>query len=185
MKTLRITLFTAVVALAATLFTGCGGADGPAGATGPTGPYGQPGDYFTFTSNTADWSPSVGSDGFNYEIAGYQNGNIGTDLTASSIATGVVAVYFQTSSPNGPWVPLPATYPIGVGVEQTLTFNYNVNSLVLQIQNSDNSAPASPNPFNVNVVVIPTAVIKQHPGLNTKDYYEVMQVLKSVKAGNL
>ena len=186
MKTLRITLLMAVAALFATLFTGCGGPAGPAGATGPTGPvgpYGQPGSYFSFTVNTSDWGASSAG-GYNFNIAAYQNGSIGTDLTASSIASSVVAVYFQTQT-NGPWVPLSDTYPIAIGVEQTMTYNYNVNSLILQIQNSDNSVPAAPAAFNINVVVIPTAVIKQHPGLNTGDYYAVMQVLKSAKAGIL
>jgi len=184
MKTLRITLLMAAVALSTTLFSGCGGATGPAGATGPTGPYGQPGDYFSFTVNQTDWSQSTTGTGYNFQIAAYSGGSVANDLTASSIASGVVAVYFQTVA-SGPWVPLSDTYPIAVGVEQTMTYNYNVNSLILQIQNSDNSIPAAPTAFNINVVIIPTAIIKQHPGLNTGDYTEVMQVLKSAKAGIL
>ena len=192
MKTLRITLFTAVVALAAAVFTGCGGATGPAGpagtdgidgATGPQGPSGVTGTAFSFTVNNADWVASSAS-GYNFDIASYQNGSIGTYLTSNNIATGVVAVYFQTVS-GGSWVPLSDTYPIATGVEQTMTYNYNVNSLTLQVQNSDNSVPVAPPSFTINVVIIPTSLMKRHPGLNTKDYYEVMQVIKSAQAGSL
>jgi len=58
-----------------------------------------------------------------------------------------------------------------------MTYNYDIGTLVLQMQNANGAVPVAPAAFNFKVVVIPTAVIKQHPGLNTKDYHEVMQVL--------
>lgn len=178
MKTLRVTLFAAAIA-ATTLFAGCGGATGPQGATGPEGPQGPSGVTgvnASFTSNNGDWTATSAS-GYNYLLAGYTV-NI---LTQDAINTGVVAVYFEATT--GVWSPLPYTYPIGSGVEQTLTYNYAVNTLNLQMQNSDNSVPVAPsNPTIYNVVVIPTSVMKRHPGLNIKDYNAVTQVLATEKA---
>jgi len=177
MKTLRITLLTTVAALFATLFTGCGGAAGPAGAAGPTGPqgpYGLAGSAYAGTSNPGDWTASS-----SFMIATYPI----PAIDANAVANAVVVVYFESTAGN--WAPLAYTYPLGGGVEQTLSFNYIVGYVTLQLQNSDGSLPAAPVAFNFKVVVIPTAVIKQHPGLNTKDYYEVMQVMKSSQAGTL
>ena len=173
MKTLRITLFAAAIAMA-TMFAGCGGAQGPQGEQGPQGPSGVTGTNAVFPSNPADWQDIVTGSGFNYALATYSV----PILTQDAINTGVVMVYFQAST--GVWAPLSYTYPIATNVEQTLTFNYQVGQLTLQIQNSDNSVPAAPaTTYDYNVVVIPTSVIKQHPGVNLKDYNTVKQLMAS------
>ncbi len=175
MKTLRITLFAALVAA---FFTGCVGPEGPTGPQGPAGydglngTNGAPGvngSYQTGISNPADWSVS-GS----FLIAGY---NVAV-VTANADANGVVMVYFQTSGMGATqWAPLPDTYPVGAA-EQTFTFNYDVGVVTLQLQNSDGTTPAAPPTFNFKVVVIPTAILKQHPGFNVKDYSMVKQLLR-------
>jgi hypothetical protein len=169
MKTLRLTL--AGVALAA-MFTGCvgpAGPEGPQGNDGAQGPAGVNGSYATSTSNPSDWTVSGA-----FLIAGY---NVSI-VDANADANGVIMVYFQTSSMSATqWAPLPDTYPISGTVEQTFTFNYDVGIVTLQLQNSDGSTPSAPAAFNFKVVVIPTSVLKQHPGLNTKDYEEVRQVM--------
>jgi len=177
MKTLRITLFAAAIAVAS-LFTGCGGATGPAGPQGDQGPSGVTGQNAIFTSSPADWQPSTSGSGTNFLLASYTV-NI---ITQDAINTGVVMVYYQAST--GVWAPLPYTYPISTSstVEQTLTFNYSIGQLTLQMQNSDNSVPAGPNAsYNYNVVVIPTSLLKQHPGTDLKDYSAVKQLMASVK----
>ncbi|HXP51811.1 MAG TPA: hypothetical protein VN922_17780 [Bacteroidia bacterium] len=167
MKTLRITLFTAALAL---FFTGC---VGPEGQQGPPGPQGINGSYVVGTSSPADWQPS-GS----FLIASYTT----SAISSNAVANGVIMVYFQTSSMGSTqWAPLPDTYPLSSTVEQTFTFNYDVNTITLQMQNSDGSIPNAPAAFNFKVVVIPTAVLKQHPGLNVKDYSMVSQLL-NIKA---
>jgi hypothetical protein len=171
MKTLRITLAAAVIAA---LFTGCGGAAGPEGPAGPTGAQGYQGvsgvtgTYAVGASNPADWQVSGSFIYASYSVS---------IITANADANGVIAVYFQTAAQTATdWAPLPDTYPSG-GTETTLTYNYDIGTLVLQMQNANGVIPATPAAFNFKVVVIPTAVIKQHPGLNTKDYREVMQML--------
>ncbi len=171
MKTLRITLFAALVAA---FFTGCVGPEGPAGTNGTNGYDGAPGVTGTnavFASNPSDWSPAVAS-GYNFLIAGY---NVSI-ITQDAINTGVVMVYFESGS--GTWSPLPYTYPLSASNEQTLSFNYSLGLLTLQMQNSDNTVPVAPSSAtNYNVVVIPTSVIKQHPGFNFKDYAMVKQLM--------
>lgn len=180
MKTLRITLFGAAIALAAS-FSSCGGAQGPIGETGPQGPSGVTGYSAAFISNSTDWAPPAvpPASGANFLLAGY-NVNI---LSQDAINTGVVMVYFEAGT--GVWAPLPYTYPISTSstVVQTLTFNYQVGLLTLQMQNSDNSPPSAPlaPTTNYNVVVIPTSVLKQHPGTNLKDYNAVSQLMASTK----
>ncbi len=165
MKTLRISL---AAALFAALFTGCGGAQGPAGPQGDQGPSGVTGNYTVGTTNINNW---LTSGSFIYE-------SFNVSIIDNYVdANGIVAVYFQTAAQTATdWAPLPDTYPSG-STETTLTYNYDIGTLTLQMQNADGSTPAAPANFNFKVVVIPTAVIKQHPGLNTKDYHEVMQVL--------
>lgn len=171
MKTLK---FTLAAVLIAAMFTACTkegpvGPAGPAGATGPQGPSGVTGTYATFPSNPSDWSPS-GS----FLIAGYN----ATIIDQYVDANGVVMAYFQTSAMGtNQWAPLPDTYPISNTVEQTLTYNYDINTFTLQMQNSDGTVPAAPAAFTVKVVVIPTAVIKQHPNTNWKDYNVVKQIM--------
>lgn len=169
MKTLKFTLAAVLVAAMFTACVGPKGDPGVPGATGPQGPSGVTGSYATFTSNTSDWSPSGG-----YLIAGYNAPLIDQYV----VANGVVMAYFQTSGMTSTqWAPLPDTYPIGGGVEQTFTFNYTVSTFTMQLQNSDGTVPAAPAAFNVKVVVIPTAVIKQHPNANWKDYNVVKQIM--------
>jgi hypothetical protein len=166
MKTLRVTLFAAALAV---FFTGCVGPDGAQGPQGPQGPQGVNGNYSTGVSSPSDWSASG-----TFLIAGYTVPII--DQYAD--ANGVIMVYFQTSSMGSTqWAPLPDTYPISSTVQQTFTFNYDINTVTLQMQNSDNSIPTVPAAFNFKVVVIPTSVIKRHPGLNVKDYNMVSQLL--------
>ena len=173
MKTLRITLFAAAIAMA-TMFAGCGGAQGPQGDQGPQGPSGVTGTNAAFISNPSDWTGVTTGSGFNYLLASY-NVNI---ITQDAINTGVIMVYFEAST--GVWAPLSYTYPISGSVEQTLTFNYQVGQLTLQIQNSDNSMPSAPAAaYNYNIVVIPTSLIKQHPGINLNDYNTVKQLMAS------
>jgi hypothetical protein len=169
MKTLRITLFAALVAA---FFTGCVGPEGPQGPAGYNGANGAPGvngSYSTGVSNPTDWSASSG-----FLIAGY---NVSI-IDSYADANGVVMVYFQTSGMGATqWAPLPDTYPVGAA-EQTFTFNYDVGLVTLQLQNSDGSTPTAPPAFNFKVVVIPTAILKQHPGFNVKDYSMVKQLLR-------
>ena len=75
------------------------------------------------------------------------------------------------------WAPLPDTYPVG-STEQSFTFNYDIGVVTLQIQNADGTIPTAPPTFNFKVVVIPTAILKQHPGFNVKDYSMVKQLLR-------
>jgi hypothetical protein len=173
MKTLRITLFAAAIAMT-TMFAGCGGAQGPQGDQGPQGPSGVTGTNAAFISNTSDWAGTTTGSGFNYMLASYTM----PIITQDAINTGVVMVYFEATT--GVWAPLAYTYPISGSVEQTLTFNYAVGILTLQIQNSDNSMPLAPaSAYNYNCVVIPTSLIKQHPGINLKDYNTVKQLMAS------
>jgi hypothetical protein len=180
MKTLRFLLGVAMVAITFSLeqcAKGDPGAPGSQGPTGLTGPTGVNGSSQTFTSNIADWSTTTAS-GYNYGIAAYTDSSINADV----VANGVVALYIQTGSS---WVPLPYSYPYSASINatQTLTYNYSAYTsgpnLGLQTQNSDNTTtnliPLTA--FNVKVVNIPTAIMKQHPGLNLRDYASVMQAL--------
>jgi hypothetical protein len=180
MKTLRFLLGMAMVAITFSLEQCAKGDPGAPGSQGPTGLTGAPGvngSVLLFTSNVADWMPTPVS-GYNFDIAAYTD----TAINANAAANGVVAVYIQSGSS---WVPLPYTYPYQVGgpATQTMTYNYSAYTsgpnLALQTQNSDNTTtnlqPLAA--FNVKVVVIPTAIMKQHPGLNPRDYASVMQAL--------
>jgi hypothetical protein len=142
---------------------------GPAGYNGANGAPGVNGSYQTGVSVPGNWTVS-GS----FIIAGYN----ATIIDAAADANGVVMVYFQTSSMGSTqWAPLPDTYPVG-SAEQTFTFNYDIGVVTLQIQNSDGTIPTAPPTFNFKVVVIPTAILKQHPGFNVKDYNMVKQLMK-------
>jgi len=183
MKTLRLLLGMALIAVTFSLeqcAKGDPGAPGATGATGPQGPSGVTGTSASFTSNVADWGLTAAG-GYNFGLAAYT----ASLIDANAVANGVVAVYIQAGSS---WVPLPFSYPYSssVNATQTMTYTYNSNAtgnLVLQTQNSDNTTtnliPLAA--FNVKVVVIPTAIMKQHPGLNTRDYASVMQVLNNNK----
>jgi hypothetical protein len=168
MKTLKISLFVVSIAV---IFAGCVGPEGP---QGPQGPSGVTGTYGTDISNPADWQASISAPD-TFLVAGY---NV-TFIDQYADANGVIMVYYQTSSMSSTqWSPLPDTYPISPTVQQTFTFTYDIGNVTLQLENSNGSKPATPPAFNFKVVVIPTAVIKQHPGLNIKDYQMVSQVLR-------
>ncbi|MGP8216742.1 MAG: hypothetical protein ACLQQ4_14350 [Bacteroidia bacterium] len=187
MKTLRITLFTAIVAA---FFAGCAGPEGPEGPQGLQGQQGPAGTSAVTGANESstcvpgDWSADTVSSTV-YLVAGFNVPIITYSVVDSG--AGVVMVYFQSSS--GSWAPLPFSGPVRStsSVVQTTTFSYdyntvsNVGQLLLQIQNSNNTLPAAPATFNFNVVVIPTSVIKKHPGFNFNDYNMVKQLLSTAK----
>jgi hypothetical protein len=166
MKTLKLSIFAAILAIG---LYGCVGKDGAPGAQGPQGPQGNAlvlSD--TFSVHTGNWVVAS------------------TSLVASFTATAInTAVYnggaveaYYGSYTSLSWTALPWTYPLGGGVMQSLTYSYdNTQGFFLQLDNSNGTTPTAPGSFVCKLVVIPPAIMKAHPNTNWKNYSEVKQIL--------
>lgn len=166
MKTLKLSLFAAIIAVA---LSGCAGKDGAPGATGPQGATGNANVLSsTFTVIPSNWVAS--------------GANLVAAFTASIIDVnvynyGAVEAYYLDAATNE-WVALPWTYTIAANVTQTMGYSYDGTSgFYLQMSNSDGTLPAAPASFSVKIVAIPPAIMKSHPNTNWKSYPEVKQVL--------
>lgn len=163
MKTLKVLSFVAGISF---LLSGCSGKQGPAG------PQGNPG--LNGVANIHSQVVSVSLSGWSwvavpgYYTAFYNEGYI-TDPNNEA-----VEVYLGPTS-TGPWQTMPCSHVFNNGDQMVaawttnnVTFDYDWNSL------------SSPNPVAdpvyFNVVVIPAAIMKQHPNTNWKDSKAVLQM---------
>lgn len=156
MKTLKVLSYVAGIAL---LLSGCSGKQGPAGPQGPAGLNGVANIHSQVVDVTS-WTPASG-----YFTAFYNEGYI-TDPNNEG-----VMVYIGLSS-TGPWQTLPCSSLFNSGDQMVaawttnnVTFDYDFATLA--------NVPGN---VYFNVVVIPFAVMKQHPNTNWKDGKAVLLV---------
>jgi hypothetical protein len=172
MKTLKLSIFAAIVAVA---LSGCAGKDGADGAPGAQGPAGNANvSSIVFTVKSTDWATAGASIIASYNVS---------IIDPNTVNNGAVEAYYFDAT-TSQWAALPWTYnTVTANVTQTMEYSYwydnTVPSGVLQLQlsNSDGTIPAAPSNFSIKVVAIPVPVMKAHPNTNWKNYSEVKQVL--------
>jgi hypothetical protein len=163
MKTLHSLLVVAGTALMLAACTGPAGPAGPAGQDGANGADGANGTNGTNgVANITNSITDITGWSFNtspaYYYAALTNGSI-TDPNNEQ-----VEVYFGLSN-NGPWQAMPGVNLFNSGDQ--LTFDWTTNAV--QINYDYSSLTNVPSDLYVNVLVIPPAVMKRHPGTNWKD----------------
>ena len=144
----------------ATLFMGCTkqGATGPAGANGNANVISS-----VYDVQPSSWS-SDGSGGWYCSLTPVENPTLGA-----------VEIYASTDGTD--WAALPAIgYTVGAP-----DINYACNTTTLQVSYDAQTGTASiAKPVNlvyIKVILIPPAVMKQHPNTNWKDINEVNSIM--------
>ena len=167
MKVLRTALLTIITA---SVFTACEQIPGPQGPVGLQGNPGVTGTSAFYNVPYYSWVPDS-------TIMLKSRNDTALIVTQNAINNGVIQVYIETDSNT--FMPLPYTYPINDTVTQTLTYSYTLDNITLEMQNSKGlpKLPVFGQNYTYKAVVIPTALLKQHPGFNIKDYNMVKQLL--------
>jgi hypothetical protein len=161
-----------VAAISAVCLNSCSKGDtGPAGPTGATGNANVA--IGNFTVPSTDWVVD-GSDA--YQIDCTVNITSGPDLTS-----GACMAYVSADDVN--WTALPYSYESG-GVQYSWNYTFNSTSLIMYIQNTTPFSTTVPGAYAttyLKLVVIPPAVMKQHPNVDWKNYNTVQAIMKSNK----
>jgi hypothetical protein len=147
--------------------TGPQGVQGINGATGPTGANGSNGtsniSSVIFTITPGQWS-TIGA-GAEYEY-GYP------DFAITNADSDLVEVFYQNAIHPNTYRALPCTSVLSLNDQ----FLYEYADNVVDFFYEYTSAPAVN--MVVKVVLIPPAIIKQHPNTNWKDYSQIETILK-------
>jgi hypothetical protein len=155
MKTIKL---LAVVCISATLLSSCQkGSTGPAGAAGANG-----------VANISSTITSITPGSWSNPGTGEYLVKVNNSALTSADQDGV-EVFVSTST--GIYLGLPTTNILANGDQ--MEFAYQTGAVSLIYLNS--SAPAST--INMKVVVIPPAIMHQHPNTNWKNYNEVKAIL--------
>lgn len=158
MKKLNV-LFSSM-GLIALLFTSCQkGATGPAGAAGANG-----------VANISSTITSITPGSWSNPATGEYIVKVTNAAIANADNDGI-EVFISTST--GLYLGLPATNILTNGDQ--MEFAYQTGAISLLYLNS--TAPTSA--INLKVVVIPPAIMKQHPNTNWNDYSQIEEIMKS------
>ncbi|NNM95563.1 MAG: hypothetical protein HKL88_08925 [Bacteroidia bacterium] len=153
----------AAFGIAVTLFA-CKGDTGPAGPAGTNGVANISSNIYTVSPGS--WSnPSAGL--YNY---------VASDASITNANTDGIEVFMSGNNTN--WFGLPLTNVFANPDE--LFFMYINGQITFEYDGS--SAPATTQYFKV--VVIPPAVMKQHPRTNWKNWSEVSAIIQAQKMMN-
>jgi len=176
---MKITKLIMAAFVAATMLSSCS-QEGPAGPTGPTGTDGLNGAtgptgaanvlVSTGTLPAASWIQSSSSTNVYYQ-----------QVTVTNLTDGVndaVMAYVQGTAAGADYFGLPITNFLANN--DALSFSYSSAATGIVTFYYTNTVTTTVVPavdLNIKVVVIPPAVMKQHPGLNLSDYKAVMAAL--------
>jgi len=168
-KSLNAGLFMLLMSTAL-LFNGCSkdGADGAPGAQGPQGAPGANGvaNIISHTYTVSTWN--------NNSSIWYQDLNF-PEITPSNINTASVQVYFGNVADNWEAVPFTVVNSSGNYFMSDITY---IGGVEIQWEYNGVGLGSNPNSLysatsQFKVVVIPPALIQQHPDVNLKDYSAV------------
>ncbi len=170
-----------VAFVAATMLTSCS-SQGPTGPAGPTGSDGLNG----ATGPTGNANVQVTP----FSVTNWTtNANYPWEIDAVFNSTGInfsgaILCYYSSDQQN--WTLLPWT-SLGNAPFFEQIFDYNSSTGVFNVSWSNitpgsTSAPAPPSTSYFQIVAVPPAVMKQHPGINLKDYHAIKALVAEQNA---
>jgi len=171
MKTTKLVI---VVLFASTLLYSCS-QEGPVGPTGPTGSSGP----------VATIDVSAGIIAANGWRADSASANTYYAQVADSYITNfsedeVLAYVQDTTGATSDFNALPIiNFPVP---NASISYSYNNNSVTFYYQYITGTTVLPSVPLTVKIVVLPHSVIKQHPGIDIHNYYEVMAAIKNINS---
>ena len=160
-------------ATGATGASGTNGTNGQDGDTGPQGPQGATG--ADGNANVKTGTVLINPSSWNWNaptLSNYVNIN-DPDITASIVSSGMVSVFFSTSS--GTWIALPTTTYSG----STLInygYGYSLSTVTISVTSSSGTSLTF-NPITFKVVAIASSIRKANPNTDWNNYEQVQKII--------
>ncbi len=167
MKTTKLVI---ILLFASTLLYSCS-QEGPVGPTGPTGTTGPVASIEVSTGSIATngWRDSVSGNLYYTQIS---------DSYITNFTEDEVLAYVQDTVASSNFYALPVSnFPVA---NASVSYGYRNDTVTFYYQYTTGTTLPPSVPITIKVVVLPYAVIKQHPGLNVHNYTEVMAAVKSI-----